>query len=144
VRASAVRSDLASPVPLLWVRPVGELIRIQRRRFLRVPCLLRGAFFLLDVEARSPMRGEWRECDVLDISLGGARLRSPRVEELRTGDRVLLSLAIEGNSFMFVAKIVRLQESSDGLKEIAIEFESLFPLAETALIRFIRKQELSR
>lgn len=144
VRASAVRSDLASPAPLLWVRPVGEPIRIQRRRFLRVPCLLKGAFFPLDVEARSPMRGEWRECEVLDISLGGARLRSPRVGELRTGDRVLLSLAIEGNSFMFVAKIVRLQESSDGLKEIAVEFESLFPLAETALIRFIRKQELSR
>ncbi len=144
MRASAVRSDLASSVPLLWVRPIGELLRVQRRRFLRVPCLLKGAFFSLDVEARSPMRGEWRECDVLDISLGGAKLRSSDMRGLAAGDRVLLSLAIEGSPFMFVAKIVRLQESPDGLKEIAVEFESLFPLAETALIRFIRKQELSR
>ena len=80
VRASAVRSDLASPAPLLWVRPVGEPIRIQRRRFLRVPCLLKGAFFPLDVEARSPMRGEWRGGGGLRHSLGGGGGRSaPRL-----------------------------------------------------------------
>jgi hypothetical protein len=90
------------------------------------------------------MRGDWRECDVLDISLGGARLRSSDMRGLAAGDRVLLSLAIEGSPFMFVAKIVRFQEGVDGLKEIAVEFESLFRLAEAALIRFIRKQELSR
>ncbi len=144
VRVSTVRSDLASSAPLLWVRPIGEFIRIQRRRFLRVPCLLKAAFFPLDVEARSPMRGDWRECDVLDISLGGARLRSSDMRGLAVGDRVLLSLTIEGSPFMFVAKIVRFQEGVDGLKEIAVEFESLFPLAEAALIKFIRKQELSR
>lgn len=144
VRASALRSDLSSRVPLLWVRPLGEVIHIQRRRFVRVPCFLKARFFPLDVEARSPMRGEWRECDVVDISLGGANLRMSEARGLRTEDRILLSLAIEGNSLMLVAKIVRLQEREDGLKEAAVEFESLFPLAERALIKFIRKQELSQ
>ena len=143
VRATVVRSDVTALVPLLWVRPEGEVERIQRRRFLRVPCLLDVQAFCLDLEERSPLEGHWFTGRLVDVSLGGTRFRFSEKVRLEEDQELLLRLELE-DPFWVVTKVVRRSSSSDGVFEVGLEFQALPRVVEKALLDFIRRQELQK
>lgn len=141
-RATVIRSDVTVAVPLLWLRLEGDVERIQRRRFLRVPCLLDVQAFCLDMEERSPLQGCWFSGKLADISLGGTRLRFSEKVPFESEDELLLRLELEV-PFWVVTKVVR-RSDGDGASEAGLEFQALPRVVEKALLDFIRRQELQK
>jgi len=140
-QATVVRSDMTSSVPLLWVRPEGDVERIQRRRFVRVTCLLEAQAFCLDREDRSPLQGGWFVGKVFDISLGGMRLRFPRKAVFGREDELLVRLELD-EPYWTVTKVMRRSDGNEGTSEAGLEFQALPRVVEKALLDFIRRQEL--
>lgn len=143
VRAVALRSDLSQSLPILWARCFGDFERVQRRRFLRVSCLLRTSFFNLDREEASPLREIWRQGKILDVSLGGARLQYVGERAITKDEHCVFMLPLPEGMFHMIGKVVWLPPSKEpGQHEMGVEFDFLPRLVEKHLREFIRQQEL--
>ena len=138
------RCDLSGQIPLLWVRPVGSVEKIQRRRFLRVPCLISTEFWILDHELQEPLSGFWRASSVLDVSLGGARLQYREKKRLLEKDMsVLFFLELQGVRFLCAGDVVWAPpRKGDDIFEVGVEFGGMPRSMDKALRVFIRKQEM--
>lgn len=143
VKVVALRSDVSKSVPILWARCLGEFERVQRRRFLRVSCLLQTSFFNLDREAASPLREKWRQGKILDVSLGGARLQYVGERAITKDEHCVFVLPLPEGVFYMIGKVVWLPPSKEPEQhEMGIEFDFLPRLVEKHLQEFIRQQEL--
>jgi len=138
------RCDLSGQIPLLWVRPVGGLEKIQRRRFLRVSCLLPTEFCILDHELQKPLSASWRESSILDISLGGARLQyRDKNRLLEKSMSVLFFLELQQVRFLCAGDVVWAPpRKGDDLFEVGVEFGGMARSMDKALRVFIRQQEM--
>jgi len=141
---SITRGFTHGTLPLLWVAPVGEAQKIQRRYFVRVPCLLKTAFFRLEGEEYRPEKEEWHFVTAKDISLGGIGFSVPqdRSGVFCQGNRYLLGIAVQDRTFLLVGKIVK-KMTRDDLLELGVAFEGLPSSVEKCLGGFIRQQELA-
>jgi len=139
------RCDLSGPIPILWVRPVGSVEKIQRRRFVRVPCLLSTEFWVVDEELAQPFSGSWRKASLLDISLGGVRLQYREKKRLLEKNmRTLFFLELQGVRFLCAGEVVWAPpQKGEGLFEVGVEFGGMMRSMEKALRLFIRQQEMS-
>jgi c-di-GMP-binding flagellar brake protein YcgR len=142
MRATALRSDLRGVVPLLWGRVTGEIERIQRRRFLRVPWMREVFLFPLDLEVRSPLEGRWFPALALDLSLGGMRVRVQQNRGYEKGDRFLVRIPLFPGESWMVGKLMRLTVDAavPGI-DAGVEFESVTRQTEKVLLDLIRQQE---
>ncbi|MFA7620637.1 MAG: PilZ domain-containing protein [Aminobacteriaceae bacterium] len=142
--ASIVRGITVDSVPILWVAPVGEAIRMQRRQFVRVPCLLKTGLFRLAGEEYSLEKEEWATANAKDISLGGMgfAILPDREHSFVVGERYLLDMAIGEKRFLLVANLVKKLPKGE-FHEVGMAFESVPALIEKALRDFIRQQELA-
>ena len=131
-------------LPLLWVIPVGEARKIQRRFFVRVPCLLKVGFFRLEGEEYRPEKEEWTFVNAKDISLGGIGFAVfPEKEHLfPEGARYLVEIPLQEKKFLLVGKLVRKFPKSD-MWELGVAFEGMPAFVEKPLGGFIRQQELA-
>ncbi len=145
VKVLSQRCDLSGQIPLLWVRPVGKLEKIQRRRFVRVPCLLATEFWVLDEELVSPFSGVWRNGSVLDISLGGVRLQYREKKRfLERGMHALFFLELQQVRFLCAGEVVWAPpRKGEDIFEVGVEFGGMTRSMEKALLVFIRQQEMS-
>jgi c-di-GMP-binding flagellar brake protein YcgR len=146
MRVLTLRTDLRGVVPLLLGRIQGEIQRLQRRRFLRLPWRQSIRAFPLDHEVQAPLEGHWFEAVTSDISLGGVRLRFLHRGRFQPGDRLLLRLGLgeEGEAFLLVGKVMRLIGEQTGEWDVGLEFESLPPFVERELMDFVRRLERQR
>ncbi|ACZ19543.1 type IV pilus assembly PilZ [Thermanaerovibrio acidaminovorans DSM 6589] len=138
-----VRSDLSSPVPLLWVRISGPVERVQRRRYLRVSCVKEFRVFPLEVEHRSPLSGRWLRAVGVDLSLGGIRFRLAFPYRLSREDSFLGMLPFGEAGVPAVLRLTRVERTADGLLDCGSSFESIPGWSEKYIIEFIRTQELN-
>jgi len=131
-------------LPLLWVTPVGEARKIQRRLFVRVPCLLKTGLFRLEGEDYRPEKEEWTYVNAKDISLGGIGFSVPREKAPLFPERArfLVDLVLQGKKYLLVGKIVKIIPKSESL-ELGVAFEGMPVFAEKPLGSFIRQQELA-
>ncbi|MCX7828437.1 MAG: flagellar brake protein [Thermanaerothrix sp.] len=143
VSCVVVRSDITGTVPMLWVKMFGPPERIQRRRYLRVPCLREFRLFPIEAEARSPLSGRWLKGTAVDMSLGGVRFRMDYPYRLSHGDRFLCMLPLGDRPFPGLIKVMRADKTSDGLWDCGGAFEAVPRWAEKYIIEFIRTQELN-
>ncbi|MDK2958726.1 MAG: hypothetical protein PWP47_770 [Synergistaceae bacterium] len=141
---SVARGGLQDGVPLLWVVPVSDAERVQRRCFVRVPCLLKTSFFRLEGEEIKPETEEWISAVSRDISLGGAGVVVPESlsGRFKEQDRVLMKLPLQEETFFLAGKVVRKLKKEDNW-EIGFAFESMPGSVEKPLGAFIRQQELA-
>lgn len=137
-----IRSDVAGPVPILWVRVTGPAERIQRRRYLRVPCVKEFRIFPLEVEQMSPLSGRWLKGIAVDMSLGGVRFNIEYPYRISPGDRFLCIMSFGGGAFPSVVRVMRVEGASGGWK-CGGSFEAIPRWAEKYIIEFIRSQELN-
>lgn len=131
-------------LPLLWVTPVGEARKIQRRLFVRVPCLLKTGLFRLEGENYRPEKEEWMYVNAKDISLGGVGFSVPREKARLFPERArfLVELVLQGKKYLLVGKIVKIIPKSESL-ELGVAFEGMPVFAEKPLGNYIRQQELA-
>jgi c-di-GMP-binding flagellar brake protein YcgR len=117
---------------------------VQRRYFVRVPCLLKTSFFRLEGEGLKPETEGWVSAVSRDISLGGVGVLVP--ESLSGGfaeqDRVLVRLPLQDGTFYLSGKVARKLRKED-VWEIGFAFESMPGSVEKPLGAFIRQQELA-
>lgn len=131
-------------LPLLWVTPVGEARKIQRRLFVRVPCLLKTGFFRLEGENYRPEKEEWVYVNAKDISLGGMGLSVPqeKVHLFPESARFLVELVLQEKRYLLVGKIVKKIPKNE-VWEVGVVFEGVPVFAEKPLGNYIRQQELA-
>lgn len=142
-RVVALRSDLSASLPILWARCLGDFERVQRRRFLRVSCLMKTSFFNLDGEEATPLKETWRQGRILDVSLGGVRLQYMGERAITKDEHCVFMLPLPEGMFHMIGKAVWLPLPKEaGQHEVGIEFDFLPRLVERYLQEFIRQQEL--
>ncbi len=141
---SITKGIVRGEIPLLWVTPVGEADKIQRRHFVRVPCLLKVGLFRLEGEGYRPEKEEWAFVTAKDISLGGigfAVLKS-KGEAYAEESRYVIEFFLQETKIMLAGKIVK-KMPKDDVFDIGVAFDSVPASVEKALGRFIRQQELA-
>ncbi len=150
--AEIVRHVINVPIPLLWLALKAPLERVQRRMFVRVPCMIRGRAFLLEVDpeedesAPPPPERRWFPIMLRDISLGGAGVVF-RKEEARFGrerGRYLLQAVIGDTEFFIVCRLIKVfNVDEEGALEAGMAYEGLPAFTEKLMGGFIRQQELN-
>lgn len=143
IQMKVLRRSISNGIPLLWLFPSGEPVKIQRRRYARVSCYMEIAFFSLSREKKAPFSASWEESRGLDISLGGIRMRSKVKEEsLEEGDRLYLRFNMDPNEEIYmISNVVRVIREGEFL-ESGLQFEGYPRFTERRLIQFIRSKEL--
>lgn len=144
VQAAVIRNSISESVPLLWLAPVGEAEKIQRRSFVRVPSALRVSLFGLSEAPDGFGLREWVQATVKDISLGGIGMAAPVAigDRFDLKDQVFLRFALSGVPFLLAATLVRKNQTEDRC-ELGFAFEQLPVILEKALVTFIRQSELA-
>ena len=137
---SVVRGAPLDGVPMLWVSPVSEAERVQRRYFVRVPCLLKTALFRLEGEKVRPGDEEWIPASSLDVSLGGIAVSAYRNHgfQFKERDRVLIKLPVQDENFFLTGRLVRKFLREDNW-DMGFAFEAVPGYVEKALGAFIRR-----
>ena len=136
-------------IPLLWLKLVSALEKVQRRMFVRVPTSIKAeAFFLggigeLSEDGSWPPK-EWFSVRISDISLGGIgiTIKQDLVPYCVENGRYLLSIKIDNVTLFIVGKIVKILIKREGVIEIGFAYESLPVSVEKTMVGYIRQQEL--
>ncbi|MGM0501858.1 MAG: flagellar brake protein [Bacillota bacterium] len=125
---------------LLVVKPIGDLQKIKRRRYMRVTVGLTVEYRLLGEEP-------WVEAVLVDMSASGMKIAVNSIEGLRTEQKIELSFS---NLDQFpltkiIARILRIQvnqnSSGSGLKYyLGLEFISTSKDEREKLIKWIQKR----
>jgi c-di-GMP-binding flagellar brake protein YcgR len=146
--AAVTRATINVPVPLLWVKIVSTLEKVQRRMFVRVPCSIKAEAFYLGADEESPEEApsppkEWFSVRVSDISLGGVGLSMKRnfAHYCLEGGRYLLYMNIGGTFFFLVGKLVKVLQKNEVNVEMGLAYEGLTSFVEKLMGGFIRQQE---
>ena len=66
---------------------------------------------------------EWHEGLLLDLSGGGLRIKVK--EKIRLGEKIILKISCENESYEIIGKIVRCDKSQDGEYIWGIEFKEI-------------------
>lgn len=143
--ASVLGTVREEGVPILVVRIQGEVDRLQRRQFVRVPCIIDGWLSPLSDIPELGIR-RWLVGHATDISLGGVRFSLPEnIQGKFNGmSRAMVRLAVEDQDYYLPCKVAvsRFNEASE-CTELGLVFEILPGIVEKDLSRFIRRQELA-
>jgi c-di-GMP-binding flagellar brake protein YcgR len=148
--AAIVRSSLNVAVPLLWLKLVTPLEKVQRRMFVRIPCSIQANAFFLGCDAELPEGTvlpprQWFPLRVVDMSLGGCGIsvkNSMRSHYLE-GGRYLLSLNVNGTNFFLTGKLIKIFKKNDVTTEAGLAYDGLTAFLEKLMGAFIRQQELA-
>ena len=155
--AEIIRHVINVPIPLLWLALKAPLEKVQRRMFVRVPCLIKGQAFLLEAEPDEketektpphpplPER-RWFPIMLRDMSLGGVGvgIRRPELPFVVERGRYLLQAAIGDTEFFLICRLIKIFSSDEeGGILVGMAYEGLPAFVEKLMIGFIRQQELS-
>ena len=123
--AEIIRHVINVPIPLLWLALKAPLEKVQRRMFVRVPCLIKGQAFLLEAEPdeketeKTPPHPPLPECRwfpimLRDMSLGGVGvgIRRPELPFVVERGRYLLQAAIGDTEFFLVCRLIEIGRAS--------------------------------
>jgi c-di-GMP-binding flagellar brake protein YcgR len=146
---SIVRNSLNVTVPLLWLKLMTPLEKVQRRMFVRVPCSIQADAFFLGCDAELPEgthlpQRQWFPVRVVDMSLGGCGIsvKKNMHSYYLEGGRYLLSLNVGGTSFFLTGKLIKIFKKNDVTVEAGLAYDGLTALLEKLMGAFIRQQEL--
>ena len=149
--ASVMRSAVNLTVPLLWLKLISPLVKIQRRMFVRVAAALKAeVFFLSTADEEIPENTalppkDWITVRISDISLGGVgfSVKEPLLHYCLEGSRYLLQMNIEGTVFFIVGKLVKILKKNDTFTEVGLAYEGVTAFIEKLMGGYIRQQELT-
>jgi len=139
-------------VPILWVEPIGDINRVQRRSYVRIPCFLEASCCFLeiysDVYEPEPELGfikEWFPVYISNISLGGVAVKiKPEFEpNFHNKGRYLLAVNF-GDGLMFINLLLRntFNNSDDNMPIGAFAFGGLSIYQDRVIGNYVRRQEL--
>ena len=137
---------------VLWVEPTGRINRIQRRSYVRIPCMLAAECCFLEIysdtesELESDDPKEWFPILVNNISLGGIAATVKQGLEVNFYKKGRYLLAIDlGGGLMFLNLLLRsiLNNNDNGVPVGAFAFGGLSVYQDRVIGNFVRRQELA-
>ena len=157
--AEIIRHVINVPIPLLWLDLKAPLEKVQRRMFVRVPCLIKGQAFLLEVEPDEDEKKDegkdrlsslpeprWFPIMLRDMSLGGVGvgIRQPELPFAVERGRYLLQASIGDTEFFLICRLIKIfSADEEGGIEAGMAYEGLPAFTEKLMSSFIRQQELN-
>ncbi|MDR3264906.1 MAG: flagellar brake domain-containing protein [Synergistaceae bacterium] len=145
----ALRSTVNVAFPLLWLKLVTLLEKVQRRMFVRVPSAIKLDVYFLGCDVELPEGTvlpprEWISARVSDISLGGAGVlvKNNLAGFCVEGGRYILQMTVSSVTFLLIAKMVKILKKNQGSLEAGVAYEGLAAFTEKVLGGYIRQQEL--
>ncbi|MDR1731866.1 MAG: flagellar brake domain-containing protein [Synergistaceae bacterium] len=144
-----LRSTINVTFPVLWLKMLTVLEKVQRRMFVRVPSAMKVDLCFVGCDTELPEGttlppGEWISARVSDISLGGAGivLKETQAGFCLEGGRYILQLSVGNVTFFIIAKMVKILQKNPGSLEAGVAYEGLAAFTEKILGSYIRQQEL--
>ena len=140
-------------LPILWVEIIGEANKVQRRNFVRIPCLFEASCCFLEVysdivedELPASINKEWVSIIVNNISLGGisAKIKQGFQNNFYKKCRYLLAINL-GAGLMFVNLLMRnvTKDYDDDMPNGAFAFGGLSAYQNKIIGNYVRRQELA-
>ncbi|MCL2767436.1 MAG: hypothetical protein FWE49_01700 [Synergistaceae bacterium] len=138
-------------IPILWVEPIGDIVKVQRRSYVRIPCFLEASCYFLEMNSdiREPapdIPKEWFTIFVNNVSLGGiaATVKQGYGANYHIKGRYLLAINF-GGGLMFINLLLRniFYNDDDGILNGAFAFGGLSAFQDKIIGNYVRRQELA-
>jgi len=132
---SVVSGRQTDRIPLLLIEMPKEVIKVQRRKFVRVPIVCDIEYFKEGNKASSlkPLKAI-----MVDLSGGGMRIKIG--EEVKLGNIIMTHIPLGNEKLILKGEVVRIEQDEDKKKSICgISFTDLDERKREKLIRFIFK-----
>ena len=116
--AEVISRLIENNMPMYKISKPGKAIKIQRRNFVRVS-LAEYALYKKDDKKEC----QWHEGLLLDLSGGGLKLKEK--EKIGLGEKIVIKISCENQSYDILGKIVRCDKSQDGEYICGVEFKEI-------------------
>ncbi|KEI02094.1 flagellar brake protein [Clostridium botulinum] len=137
--SSMVVDRTNSNVPLIWVKLPKKFKKIQRRKFVRVSVLYKGKFAVVDrifkATKESIKNIEFTECNIVDLSGGGMRIRTNT--EIEKESIIVIILPMRNKSMLLKGEVKRIGEAETNYKEYGIGFIDMSMRQQDEIIKYV-------
>ena len=128
-------------IPILIISYPKEIVRIQRRKYVRVPTISTVKYTNLKNEPKkSPSsieNSEYLKAILLDLSGGGMKIKIS--EEVKLSQYLLICLTINSEDIHIVGQAMRIIKDDDGRFNCGLSFEFLDTSTREKIIKLIFK-----
>lgn len=130
--ATAIIERIILPIPIFIIEYPAEIIKIQRRQFVRVQAVIPLVYRLLNQEGS----GEYKKAYMINFSGGGALLKS--LENIPTGTLILVK-AVFGTTEMEVPACVTrsIPKDDQGFFRFSIQFQQITEKQRDRIIKYV-------
>lgn len=141
-------------LPILWIEIIGVANKVQRRSYVRIPCMIEASCCFLEIysdiyeeDSEPQVSKEWVQIFINNISLGGisAKIKHGFQDNFYKKGRYLLAIDL-GGGLMFLNLLLRniLIDNVDNMPNGAFAFGGLSLFHDKVIGNFVRRQELAR
>jgi c-di-GMP-binding flagellar brake protein YcgR len=129
---SVVTNRKMDRIPLILIAIPEEVVKIQRRRFVRVPIVCNIEYFIEGNSASlKPLKAL-----MIDLSGGGMRIKVS--EDIKYGNKIITHIPLGNEKLILKGEVVRIEKDEDKKKNLCgVSFEDLDDRKREKLIRFI-------
>ncbi|MFL0246763.1 flagellar brake protein [Candidatus Clostridium stratigraminis] len=132
---SVVTDRQTDRIPLILIEIPKEVVKIQRRRFVRVPLICDIEYFM---ERTKSVSLKPFKAIMIDLSGGGMKIKLS--EEVKLGSKIVTHIPLGNEKLILKGEVVRIDKDEDKKKSICgVSFTDLDERKREKLIRFIFK-----
>ncbi|AEB75829.1 flagellar brake protein [Clostridium botulinum] len=139
--SSMVVDRTNSNVPLIWVNSPKKFKKIQRRKFVRVSVLYKGKFAVVDRMFKATKESikniKFMECNIVDLSGGGMRIRTRDNIEIEKESIITIILPMGNKSMLLKGEVKRIGEDEANCKEYGIGFIDMSMRQQDEIIKYV-------
>lgn len=125
-------------IPILLISKPKEIIKIQRRKYVRVPLLKAAKYVNLKNKPKTNPKdiekSEYLRAVLVDLSGGGMKVRVS--EEIKMNDFILLDLVVNKEDILIVGQAKRIQRDDEGRFVCGLSFEFLDSPTRERIIKY--------
>jgi len=126
-------------IPILLISKPTEIIKIQRRKYVRVPLFNSAKYKNLKNEPKTNPKtiksSEYSKAILIDLSGGGMKVRVS--EEIKMSDFILINIPINGEDILIVGQAKRIIRDDEGRFVCGLSFEFLDNATQERIIKYI-------
>ncbi|MBU3190567.1 flagellar brake domain-containing protein [Clostridium bowmanii] len=125
-------------IPILLISKPKEIIKIQRRKYVRVPLLKATKYKNLknqpNINPKTIEKSEFLRAVLVDLSGGGMKVRVS--EEIKMNDFILLDLVVNEEDIIIVGQAKRIQKDDEGRFVCGLSFEFVDSPTRERIIKY--------
>lgn len=143
-RAEVVDRKNLNPIPMLFVKPVSPIEKIERRSFFRMDCSLPVQYRVIEQDIKDDKEKHFKKCYTKDISGGGVCIVTDTEHAAGTDIEAYMEL---GKTIAFtgtVIRSIRVQEKGKILYETGVVYKHIENRDREKIISFVFETQRER